>query len=245
MKQKIRKRFLALVLAVVAAFSIVPTVTTRAANIVTGAGLAHKDVAVYDSIGGRQIGTIYKDEGFTILNIIGERNLYVEYSTANGAKRGYVYWDNNLGYWADTTYATVNRTTNTWYGGNADIYQISGTVYAGETVAVLALGDYWAYIEYNASNCRKRGYVPFIYLNCNTRPNFGPLPTDKIGYKVTSPDNFVVYTGPSKKFATVGSIRSGEEILRYEKSYDGIQNIWYISYVVDGTSQRKSGFIIF
>lgn len=90
-------------------------------------------------------GTIFKDEGFTIIDNADERYangyLYVDYSAANSRKynQGWISIRNGKTFTVElnTFAAAVNTDTTLWYGPNADLYQPFGMVYKDESVAVL------------------------------------------------------------------------------------------------------------
>ena len=251
---KIKKRIISIILTLVTIFSITPVSVVFAAepSYYGGQGYAlYEDYPVYSSKNWSQrIGTIYQNEGYTIL----ARDLgyeWVEYSTSSGTKRGYVQLPNDeYGYFL-TGLASIKTSSNLYYGNSSNgKYQVSGSVSAGEIVTILAKNDDWAYVEYNTTAGRKRGYILYDKLNVYNRP--GVLPdfhnwnTGGAPYHIST--RRTVYSGPSTRYATVGYVE--EEIVTcFEYEYicydsDDIQGALYIEYTVNGTNQIKSGFIM-
>ena len=238
----LRKRIIVFFLAMVtiSTFLLNQPVCASERLIICGLGIESGNLDVYDLPGGSKIGTIYSEEGCTILDYYSDYGEYykIEYSTPNGPKRGYVLMQYIYNY-TNTTPATVTQYTEVWYGSDADVYQKSGAVYAGETVALLNVGDYWAYIEYNTTQGRKRGYVPYKYLN----PQY-TIPTGMIKYPIEVPyvGSYTVYSGPSPQYVAVGSV-SNEYVNLLEIVTFGDRRAWYITYNVPG-QKMKAGYIM-
>lgn len=124
-----------------------------------------------------KLGSVSAGEGVTILYDYGYsdwtgksyRVAFIEYSTASGTKRGYVYKDqlDNASY--PTSVARV-MDTNSAYSGPDNSYVKLGGAYYNEYVTILAknTGNDWVFVEYNTSTGRKRGYMLYTKLsNCN------------------------------------------------------------------------------
>lgn len=204
-------------------------------------------VAVYsDENCTQKIGTIYKYEGYTVLNTT-SKGFEIQYSTSKGSKHGYTnewFAEFPCGL---TGLAKVRNTTNVYYGTSTTVNPVAGTVYTDEFVSFLAKNGDWAYIEYDTSSGRKRGYtyynnlvminrwenMPDIYMHQNP------------GVTVHVSGNYTIYSGPSSQYASVGSI-GNENITAIAKVYiaEGKESI-YIEYNVPGNAPRKSGFIVF
>lgn len=250
MVKQIKKRLLSLVLALTAIVTMIPAVPTYAqGNCPNGAyARAETNITVYNSSGNTQIGTIYNGEGFTILDFSGGDFLEVEYSAPtgnNGAKRGYIFWSRSrLAYYPATCVTTVRNTSNLYYGTNTSVYPAVGTVYAGETVAIVAASGSWGYVEYNTASGRKRGYMPMSNLNTHNH-HIDPLYTSANSGSVQHiSGNYNVRFGPTTQYPVSGSV-SNENVTVYYQTQIGSTTAWYIEYSVTGTGQKKSGFVIF
>lgn len=244
----VKKRILALVLMIVTAFTIIPTTQVRAAEDYNGgAAITEEEVTVYDGVYGTKIGTIYRHEGLTVLNYVSGNWVYVEYSTPNGAKRGYVdYSGGKLGFYASTCVAKVNVTSNVYYGTDLSTHLKTGAVYAGEYIAVLAKNGDWVYVEYNTPDGRKRGYMYYSNLTCYNRPAVFPdlYTYNDDGTSFYVDGYYTVFSGPGENYAKIGSVNS-ENVIAYQNIFDGSLEGTYIEYYVTGTTQKKSGFILY
>lgn len=245
-KKSFAIRILGIVCAFVMALSIIPTSKVHAATGFDGGwGITHAAVPVYSSSAlSNQIGTIYSAEGFSVLNHYGPY-AYVEYSSSSGAKRGYIRWE-NVSIKDPSCVALVIRNSNLYYGNNTSAYQVSGSVSAGEIVAVLAKNDNWVYVEYNTPSGRKRGYMSYLNIDCYNRPDiFSDLYNfSKPGSDLPIRNTCNVRSGPSTNYPVIGTVSN--EIVKsfgYETT-GGWQEWTYIEYYVSGTSQKKSGFIL-
>lgn len=243
----IKRRILCILMAVIMTMTIVPTITADAATPYNGGqGYANTKLNVYKQINGDLYGTIYKDEGFTILRLLEDNWIYVQYSTSNGPKKGYVKrTSSNLEHIGGTCVAKVIKDSNLYYGNNTSTYQKSGSVYTGEIVTVLNRSGGWSFIEYNTNSGRKRGYIKDTCLSCYN--DSGKIISDiVIGNSGTRyyVDGFKdVYTGPSTQYKPIGNV-SDEEVRRLLVIRRGSQTWRYVKYKVDGTSQYKSGYIL-
>ena len=205
-------------------------------------------VPVYDTqYCTNRIGSLFLREGFTIL-MHGSGFLYVEYSTSTGAKRGYINFGVNAGVSMQSDYSSVGKmtsTANVYYGTDTSTFRQVGAVYAGETVAVLAKNSYWAYIEYNTTTGRKRGYVYTNTVQSYNTPESGTWGTL---YTLRTPQtkyiegNKTIYAGPGENYAQVGSVSNENVTFRGEIVLSGDLYAWYVEY--DTSSGKKSGFIL-
>lgn len=244
-----KKRLFTFVLAVIMVVGIVPIQAFASTDYNGGWAQAWVTQPVYSSAdsSASRIGTIYATEGITVLWISGDV-AYIEYSTSSGTKRGYLHspnihlntYNNSVGR------VTVNSTV--YYGESTSTYQQAGTVYADEFVSILGEEDGWLYIEYNTSSGRKRGYIAesnvyMYYWGRHVAIPFNCKPYGLSNYWVTG--NHTVYAGPSTQYCTVGSVSDGE-LVYYGSSYtDTAGRLFsYIEYYVNGTSIRKSGYIM-
>lgn len=240
-----KKRLMSLVLTLMTVMSVIPAATVNAAeNYNGGWAMADQTISVYSDVScTTKIGTIYQHEGFTMLNNLGYNKAYVEYSTSSGAKRGYV--SGGYGYMNPSCVAVVTTSSTLYYGNNTGTYQVAGTVYSGELVAVLAKNDNWVYVEYNTNSGRKRGYMPFTNLSCYNRPGiFRDLYNFKnSGWSEYVSGTYNVRSGPSTQYPAVGTI-SNENVTILGSESTGGYTWSYIEYTVNGSSQKKSGFVL-
>lgn len=253
--KKLRRKLITLVLAIVTIISVMPGNMAFAAEISSnqyygGWQIADKNYTVYSSTQWTNaIGTIFKDEGFTILmQDYPSGYLWVEYSTSSGAKRGYIKVPIDDAVARGDAVAQVAVTSTVYYGrtdysGTYGAYQSAGTVYAGEFVAIVAKNDDWAYIEYNTTVGRKRGYVKYSNLTVYNRPGLYPdiyYYYDEISQYKSGRQ--YVYSGPTKMYAQVGWVENENVTVFYTGEMNG-HNFQYIEYSSGG--QTKSGFLIY
>lgn len=253
------RKLIALALAIVSAVTLVVPMAVQAAenSYYGGNAIAWKNFDVYSTSScTNKIGEIYKFEGFTILlQNAPEGWLWVEYSTSSGAKQGYVSIPQDE--WGGRTdgLAKVNVTSTVYYGrtdqnGSYGSYQTAGTVYAGEMVAILAKNDNWAYIEYNTTAGRKRGYVSYSNLYVYNRPDVLP---DFHNHDVEGEEHYVtgrkyVYSGPTSLYSQVGWVEN-ENVMYFgpgECVMDEYNNCYWSQYIeYESGGQTKSGFLVF
>lgn len=253
-KQISFKRFFSLLLTVITALTAMPTLSASAEeNYYGGQGWAYYTEPVYDSTSWtNQIGTIYQHEGYTILHKNYD-NYYVEYSTSNGPKRGYVQHDPGeypMGV-VKSCVAKITATSTVYYGPDPSRYKVAGTVYSGEFVTVIGRNDYpvedyvggWIYIEYNTTSGRKRGYMVDVNNTMYNRPSVFP---DFYMWQYAGTDAWItgsktVYAGPSNQYAAIGSVANENVTVLGHTDYMGYQAT-YIEY--NAGTKRKSGFLI-
>lgn len=253
-----KKRFLSLVLAVMTVLTMVPvtpamaaspedTATSYAATSTKWGGLRlawDGPLTVYaDANFQTKKGTIYQYEGYTVLNVI-SGGFEVQYSNSKGAQHGYTKeWSAEYPC-GQTGLAKIKNTTNVYFGTSTTVNPVAGTVYAGEYVAFLAKNDDWAYIEYDTSSGRKRGYIYYGHLNVIHRYDLLPdiYMHNNPGKTQYIDGTFTIYSGPSSKYAAIGSV-SNENVTLIAKVNVGGNYSVYIEYNVG--NQRKSGFFVF
>lgn len=253
----ISKRISIMVLALVILFTTFPHINARAEEEMGCGGLEFAewgDITIYDaSSGGNVIGKIYQYESFTVITR-DVTYIYVDYSTSKGAKQGYIHIDPEEWGGRSDAVAKVKNTSNVYYGRNGygAKYQKAGAVYAGEYVAVIAVSDDWAYVEYNTTGGRKRGYMPFYNLQVSQifPDDYKSIYNDydeseRIWHERYYFENKTVYSGPTDLYAPVGSI-SDEFVFEYGNLVCiGPYKAQYIEYYVDGTDHElKSGFVL-
>lgn len=247
----VKKRLLSVLLAVMSVVTMIPAVSASAAENYDG-GWAMMNAArtVYSSSSlSTSIGSVSKGEGITVLSSSGS-TYYIEYSTSNGAKRGYVSGGvatDCLGY---TCVAKVNTTTNLYYGMDTLSFDKAGTVYSGEYVAVIAANAPWAYVEYNTNSGRKRGYMELSKLTTYNQPSWMPNLYDNQGNNRMIPitSTMTVRSGPSAEYPSIGSVNANDAYVGcfYKQSSDTPGYVYaFIRYENTSTGLIKSGFILY
>lgn len=173
---------------------------------------------------------------------------YIEYSTSNGAKRGYVYYpvfiENIVGTNGVTSVARVKQTVNVYYGYGD--FGVAGTISENEFVTVIAKKWDTVYVEYNSTSGRKRGHLSSSYLDYH-RP--GLTYADVYQFDPNIQDDGVVlntynvYSGPTLSHAFVGQV-TPNDIVHYQEYYDPNTHISFIIYTSQSDGIRRSGWII-
>lgn len=168
----------------------------------------------------------------------------IEYSTPNGKKEGYINPESStMKQYYGTTVAKITSKNTVYYGSSPSKYQASGTVYANENVVVISECDGWAYIEYNTSPKRKRGFIDPRFLgahNKSAEKNWPLIRTGEGAYQIMN-GTFNIYSGNSTQYVVVDKIQDkGVYIHQMQKEVDGKVVSIFVTYD-DGSSQRKSG----
>lgn len=243
-----QKRILSLVLAVMAVITMMPVTPAMAASNLTWGGLRMANsgpVTVYEDENCTvRKGAVYQYEGYTVLSRT-TKGFEIQYSTSSGPTHGYTSEtgidEQPVG---RTGLAKVKNTTTIYYGTSTTVNPAAGTVYAGEYVAFLAKNDDWAYIEYDTSSGRKRGYIYYSNLDIYNRWDIIPdiYMHNNAGKTQYIDGTFTIYSGPSSKYAAIGSV-SNENVTLYAKVAIGGNYSVYIEYNVG--NQRKGGFIVY
>ncbi len=259
-----KKRFLSIILTVLMVLSIVPTTPAYAyrQGDKVCAGVARKATPIYSNITDRiTIGTIEAGQGFTILGQ--ESNgvmqyYYINYNNSsdpNGYNSyGYVWTNSDIQTQYGST-ATVNWNESVYYGPSSK-YQRCGTLYAGETVAVIEGGLNYCYVEYNDNvhGKRKRAYIRNNAITFHNKDMklWDLLPIereDEMHEKCYVGLKYTVYSGPSTQYEPIGSVSDMHIywVKRVNGQYNdhGFKNMTYIRYQVTGTNTWKSGYIVF
>lgn len=192
-----------------------------------------------------KVGSVFQGEGVTQLydyTFVGVNKLYrisyIEFSTASGTKRGYVYTDQL----ENASYATsVARVidTNSAYAGPDNSFVKLGGAYRNEFVTILAknTGNDWVFVEYNTPSGRKRGYMSYSKLyNYNHPGMYNDLATNQGLRQATQ--QLTVYGGPNNNNANIGAVFNQEVVSLYgvERGYA------YVEYST--TNGAKRGYVI-
>lgn len=229
---------------------ISPTRTYAAENVDGCWGYVPNSTSVYQMKNLTQrIGSLSATEGFTVLGF--ETNsYYIEYSTSNGAKRGYIAKNSAVIEHSETCAGRMYSSQTVYYGHTGSNTLSAGSVSAGEYVAVLARNGNWVYIEYNTTSGRKRGYVPYSSVNIFPA-NAG----------INNLRNYWHWHGYSPEWASYGSSRTVYRVPNTLGSSDGSisateniricsaainingQNYYLIEYWYGNSGLIKSGYI--
>lgn len=245
MTKKLSIRFLCFVLTLVCVLSLIPSLPAMAAeNYATGGwAMVRNNTEVVNENGGH-VGTVYSLEGVTVLSISGN-TAYIEYATSGTPKKGYVntscFYRNEV---STTCVGKANTSCSTYYSPSTALR--AGSISSGELVAVLATNGTWDYIEYNTTSGRKRAYVQRSNLTLYSPPR---LPSF---YHVNPeyPQNLsvlsrtTVYGGPSKRYAEIGYVDPGDNIVIFERFAvnNGLDAMVHVSYPATGGT-TKYGYI--
>ena len=188
-------------------------------------------------------GTIYANEGFTILESETYDIVHVQYSAPGNPKDGYISLSaaNASIRTSRTCVAKVKSNAPVYYCNNTTDFKQSGTVYTNELVAVIGKVGNWSFIEYNTdSGKRKRGYVSNSKLTYYSEPaeylqffNSNNYTTKTVSGKV--------YTGPSNQYVQVDTI-SNKSVRVYKNTYNNYAEGTFVSYTSGG--KRVAGYLI-
>lgn len=191
-----------------------------------------------------KVGSVYQGEGVTVLYDYGYSDpnkgygiSYIEFSTASGTKRGYVYTDQLQAVSYPTSVARVIDTNSAYAGPDSGYVKLGGAYY-NEFVTVLAknTGNDWVFVEYNTPSGRKRGYMSYSKLHNYNHPGmYNDLAVNQ-GLRQASKE-LTVYGGPNNNNANIGSVFYQEVV-----SLFGEENGYaYIEYST--TNGAKRGYV--
>lgn len=191
-----------------------------------------------------KVGSVYQGEGVTVLYDYGYSDSnkgygisYIEFSTASGTKRGYVYTDQLQAASYPTSVARVINTNSAYAGPDTSFVKLGGAYY-NEFVTILAknTGNDWVFVEYNTPSGRKRGYMSYSKLHNYNHPGmYNDLAVNQ-GLRQASKE-LTVYGGPNNNNANIGSVFYQEVV-----SLFGEENGYaYIEYST--TSGAKRGYV--
>lgn len=260
MTKNLKTRIVSMVLALAMILTIMPTMTAQAAStdVYGGSlGIVNAKTNVYkEKACSTYQGYLYAGETFTILEECGNGVWFIRYSMSSGPKTGYIKWTYIydawlMGYSTTTCLAKPKGHTDVYYGNSSTEYVRAGYVDQEEYVVFLSEDDEWTYIEYDTTAGRKRGYVPsssLTVLNGGPRHNgdfylmAGLFP----GTTTYISGTYDVYSGPNTVYTKIGSVSAMNITIQCDVSSlntNPSYSTYYIKYDVDGTSQKKSGFI--
>ncbi|AFV01718.1 hypothetical protein UNSWDHB_2944 [Dehalobacter sp. UNSWDHB] len=199
-----------------------------------------QNVYVYagPNLGFASIGSLSADETvFRIEGVTAESAYsFIEYTTSSGQKRGYV---SASGLQTLTGAVATIANADTVYLGPSDInYASVGSVSQNDPVLVLGKEKSWFYIHYPTSSNKKRGYVPYDYLNDPSTVAAGVSERTFTGCADATNQDLTVYTGPSNNYTASGTVYSGEGVTRFNESQNGFTYIEFSS-----PSGTKRGYV--
>ena len=195
------------------------------------------------------VGTLFAKEGCTMLfsYYVGNNNIaFIEYSTPNGTKRGYVYAQ-YLVFPCETIVGVANEYIQVYGGPDFENSAIFGTIYKNELISVLAKQGNIIYVEYNTIKGRKRGYIdwgkinPRDYNEGKSFNTFYTLKNNSNCYIMDEPSGVDVYAGPSTMYAKIGKVNCENVICFWTN--DNNFSLSCIEYMVSSTGKRKRGYI--
>lgn len=260
MTKNLKTRIVSMVLALAMILTIMPTMTAQAAStdVYGGSlGIVNVKTNVYqEKACSTYQGYLYAGETFTILEECGNGVWFIRYSMSSGPKTGYIQWTYIYDAW-EMTYTTTTCLakpkgyTEVYYGDSSTEYVRAGYVDQDEYVVYLSECDGWTYIEYDTTSGRKRGYVPsssLTLLGDNLRHNGDFYLMEELFTGTTTyiAGKYDVYSGPNTVYTKIGSVSAMNITILADTSNlnsDLSYSTYYIKYDVDGTSQKKSGFI--
>lgn len=247
MRKTIKNRILCYVLAALLVITLIPSATVLAVeNKDSGWNMTKVSTNVVNE-NGAKIGSLSSYEGVTVLDYYPSKTgmVKVEYSGTSSAKIGYIPSSSLLYRHEGGGIATINSSCTTYCTPSTTFY--AGSVSTGEFVAIIAIENGWAYVEYNVSNgLRKRAYLP--------ESNITPLSNSYLitsrfyhsgrglSVSVSTTSNTTVYSGPSEHYSVIGTIYPSDNgsITSYSTFYTN--GTWhYVSYPAGGTV--KYGYI--
>ncbi len=234
---------LATLVIIVSSFSPITTYATE--NYNGGLAITTAGMYVYSDVACTTVkGSLDDNEGITVLNVISSNKYYIQYSTASGAKEGYIQTNYIRDYTPNTCVGVANFNATVYAGNNTSTYTVVGSIDSGEQVAVLGIaGSGWYYIEYNTSAGRKRGFVQSAALtNYNVPASFLENYLNHTG-TTKYVGNYTVYSGPTYRYTQVGSV-GYENVISYGRfATNSEDDVYFIVYTVTSTGKLKSGFV--
>lgn len=219
------------------------------ARIYTGyASTVIEQVSVYtgpNSVDYAIAGSVFINEGITVLSENVGDFVYIEFSTPTATKRGYIPKNKLSARKVGVLAKVVNAKVQVYAGPDTSYYN-SGTVFADEYIVILNRDNTtryvtsWYFVEFNTAAGRKRGYAA-VSNNIVPTESAATLPTHRSFTGLAKAQAaLTVYSGPSESFAKVGTISLNERISTFDHNA-GEANYTYIEYGT--TSKPKRGYV--
>lgn len=246
MLKRFKSRFLGIALAIASVLTLAQPLSAHAASYYDGGWSMMSANSAVTAENGSHVGTVYVWEGVTVLYFSGDK-AFIEYSASGTPKRGYVNYSSLC--YTNTSFpgscvGEITASTNTYYGTSTALR--AGSVSTGEIVSVLAKSGDWAYIEYNttADAKRKRAFIPSANVMCYNTNNLSGLYQNGGGTNYPVSSTITVYSGPSNKYPTIGSIYASDngQVKYYARfAGDNGRTMLFVSYPASGST--KYGYI--
>lgn len=177
------------------------------------------------------VGSVSSNEAITLLSTTAINSYYyIEYSSSNGSKRGYISSSNT-----STTSKTGLGVTLKDIEVYDDYVVNSGSLYKNEYFVITGVNDSYYRIEYNISTGRKSGYVHKSDVTLVNSSVTIPTIANSSALQAVPALSTNVYAGPSTSiYANIGSVDSSDTVgvLGKEGSY------YYIQYSTSSGSKR-------
>ena len=198
-----------------------------------------------------KMGSLYADETMTVLEKAENNQLYIEYSTSSGTKRGYIPATAVKGLKLGTIVKLENATDV--YSGPDTSYLDIGGIYEAEYAIALEyetgmiyngsgasnVKQEWLYVEYNTSGGRKRGYININDIKAPTIVKHEISASDNTFFVGSMKIETTVYSGASTASVVMGSVFDAERVTVFKnKTENGYYLIEY-----NTTSKPKRGYI--
>lgn len=194
------------------------------------------------------VGTLYKNEGCTFLfsyNVGNQEIAFIEYSSSNGTKRGYVY--SKYLKFPYETIVCIAKENIVVYSGPSTSHAQLGSLNQNELMSVIAKEDNMIYVEYNTIGGRKRGYVDWTKVNPR---DYNSGIVFKYFYKTTQSNinqgawvssRQTIYGGPNTTYSEIGVVNC-EDIIDYNTESNDFP-LTYVEYYITGSTQKKCGYM--
>lgn len=189
------------------------------------------------------VGTLYLREGCTMIfhyQMSDKHVAYIEYSSPNGTKRGYVY-NQYLVFPHDTCVGVVNSAATVYGSPNSDAAEL-GALGSLEFVGILAKEGDVIHVEYNTNGGRKRGYIKYSEITAYNRPASFPDFYSNGTASYVPNERITVYGGPNTNYAELGAVRN-EDIINFHTNNEYFAYTC-IEYTVTGTGKKKRGYVL-
>lgn len=242
-KSKIKTRAISFVMALIMVLLVLPIAPAYATSNETSVGIAYTNKTVYQYMYlEKKIGTIYAEEGFTIL-ATEDNAYYVSYSSPGGEKKGYISKDNIFTNFGGSVAGRITANCTVYYRDFTSS-GVVGSVSTNEYVAVLSKNNNgWSYIEYNTSaSGRKRGFINSSNISLFQEKNLPQNPATPLTSDGTYSGNSDIYRGPGLQYEKIGNL-NGKNYTKFNVQVIRMNGRdWFLVYYTDNGVQ-KSGYI--
>jgi len=188
------------------------------------------------SINASTIGSLNAGEDVTVFSGIDSSFAFVEYSTSNGSKRGYIRISDLL-QGQRGKLCNIYVSSEIVYGGPGVSYASIGSVGLNECIVALEYDGIWLYIEYNTTSGRKRGYIRVSSVAEKSVTSYIPAANYTKMYLGKMLSAQTVLAAPSTGCAPIGSV-SINELIKVIREERGSLFVEYST-----SSGNKRGFV--